>query len=97
MLLQLQYNIYFLVKDSERDFRVIEIKGHLFTFSGVQAEVDTCTASLRCNYFTCDSAGTAIIFKRLRWRLRRKYFNNFERKPNSNKLEINVFQSNVNE
>ena len=35
---------------------------------------------LRRNYFSCDSAWcAATIFKRLRWRLRRKYFSDFER------------------
>ena len=34
---------------------------------------------LQRNYFTCDSACAAIIFKRLRWHLRRKYFSNVER------------------
>ena len=40
---------------------------------------NNCAASLHRNYFTCDSACAAIIFKRLHWRLRRKYFSNFER------------------
>ena len=43
---------------------------------------------LRCNYygaslvrnsFTWDSASAAIIFTRLRWRLRHKHFSNLER------------------
>ena len=44
---------------------------------------NNCGASLRRNYFTCDSACATIIFKRLRWRLRHKYFSNFERKSNT--------------
>ena len=52
---------------------------------------------LRRNYFTCDSACASTIFKRLRWRLCRKYFSNFERNRASAiqislRLKIIVFQ-----
>ena len=43
------------------------------------------------NYFTCDSARAAIIFKRLRWRLRHNYFSNFERKRKSNMVMNDCF------
>ena len=51
-----------------------------------------------CNYFTCDSACAAIIFKQLRLRLRCKYFSNFERNRASAsqiRLWMIVFQSSV--
>ena len=40
---------------------------------------ETRAGHLRRKYFTCDSFCAATIFKRLRWRLPRKYFSNFER------------------
>ena len=49
-------------------------------------------------YFTCDSACAAIIFKRLSWSLRRKYFSNFEgNRASAIQIRLGriVFQSNV--
>ena len=54
-------------------------KGHNIIQRSDADHSKTRAGHLRCNYFTCDSACAATIFKRLRWRLHGKYFSNFER------------------
>ena len=44
---------------------------YLFVARGRHLLRNNCGASLRRNYFICDSTYAAIIFKRLRWHLRR--------------------------
>ena len=58
------------------------------------SKVGTCGTSLWCNYFTCNGAFTAIIFKRLCWHLRHKYSSKFEHKHNAKMIKIDCFLTN---